>query len=587
MGRSPITQTNRKRIHNVLIMLVVAHFFMVARAIYVELWHGDDLRERRLVQSKRIVPLHARRGMILDNEGNKLAVDVPYMSIYAHPSEITNHDEYVEKLSGPLGMSGDDIRELISDPEKNSVWLVRHVSEKTADAVKELNLRGIGFSRDSKRYYPHAQTAMPVVGLLGESDGLTGVEFIFNKQLKGENGYVVLERGLGGINVPDSTRELKPAKNGEDVHLTINLAVQHFVYDALEQAVNKFGAKAGSAIAIQPKTGRILGMASYPVCDPNDFKKCPQETYRNRSIGVIYEIGSCMKPIVVAAAIDKGIVDPYAKKILCEDGMRVGGYNIREAHGVGLPAYLSPYDIVIHSYNSGTARIGLMMGKEMQRETFLRFHFGKAFRGLGLNNQQNGLLAPMAEVRDSTIATNSFGHGIGVTQLQMAVAMGALCNGGMLMNPTVIEKVVDSEGNVVSSFEPKPIRRVIKEDTAKLMRTMLVGAVEEGTGKAARIPGYAVGGKTGTAIMPRTDGRGYTRDVVSSFVGFAPAENPEILVMVTIERPQRGLGYYGSQVAAPAAGEIMKKALWRMNVPPADIEGGMYGFQPDTEIPND
>ncbi|HOO57031.1 MAG TPA: penicillin-binding protein 2 [bacterium] len=566
----------KKRIKILFFFIVFMYVSILARAIYIDQFMGDNLRAKRINQSKRIVTLYARRGYILDRNGSKLALDVPYSSVYAIPSIITKNDEYAEKLSGILGEKKSEIISKLSKKDSNFVWLRRMISEDAGEKTRDLGLKGIGVAREAKRVYPNDSLAAGVVGFKGEDRGIEGVEYVLDNLLRGEDGMVLLEKDLKGRNIPNSIHERKPARNGSDVYLTIDISIQHFAEQELEKTIKKYSARAGSIVVLDPKSGRVYAMATYPTFNPNNFSaysKAP-ERYRNRVISSNFEPGSVMKPIVVAAAIDRGIIDPYKAAILCEPTIQIGSWTIGETHADGLPAYKTPMDVITHSYNTGAARIALKMKKELLRNTFEEFHFGSKY-DIQLNGQESGILRSLKEMNNSRVANNGYGHGIAVTQLQMAMASAALINGGLLIQPGVVEKVIDPEGEVIYSFEPKVIKRVISEETSKLMKHFMHMTVEEGTGKDAKIEGYSLGGKTGTARVPARGG-GYLREYISSFVGFGPVEDPRLLAMVTIERPKGS--YYGSVVAVPAFREVMKKSLWHLDVPANDLPGSEVGY---------
>jgi stage V sporulation protein D (sporulation-specific penicillin-binding protein) len=561
------TLSVKKRIKIVLMVLVGLHVCIIARAVYVGEVHGDELRARGKRQSMRIIPLPARRGYIFDRNGVTLAMDVPFPSVFAIPSMISRPADYSKRLSAALGIPPSEIAKFLKNKKKNFVWLKRTITEYQAAAIKDLNLKGIVIVREAKRMYPNGSTCGVVVGFKGEDAGKEGVELSMNKQLQGRDGFILLEKDPLGRNIPQSISEKKPVKHGKDVYLTIMLPVQRFAEESLEETVPKFNAKGGSAVVIEVKTGRILAMASYPTYDPNkyvDYIKTPIR-FRNKTIWYMFEPGSAMKPLVAAAAIDAGAVDPFKEEIYCEPSIIVGGKTIKEDHGAGLPALKSVKDIIAHSYNTGAARIALRLGGPRLFKAFMRYNFGHKF-DFALAGQATGLVPDYRNVTDLTVANNAFGQGISVTQLQIAMATAAVANGGVLMQPAIVEKIVDQDGKEVYTFEPKPIRRVVSEETSKIMRYIMHMVVEEGTGESAKVEGYQIAGKTGTAQIPGPHGY-KTGEYFSSFVGFAPAEDPEILVMVSFEAPRPV--YYAAAVAAPAFQEVMKKSLWYLKIPPS------------------
>ncbi|MFA6451447.1 MAG: penicillin-binding protein 2 [bacterium] len=560
----------KNRIKTLLIVLAAMHACIVLRAIYVEQVHGVMLRERQLTQSKRIIPLQARRGYIYDRNGKRLAMDVPYMSVFAVPSIIKNNHKYAVALSGTLHMKVEEIENILNGARKRQpyVWIKRFAPEEAAQKVNELRLNGIVAIREQKRVYPNETTAAPVIGFVGESGGIEGIEMTLDALLRGRNGYVLLEKDHLGRNIPQSIRETKPVYHGNNVYLTLDLTIQHYAEEELENTVKKFNARGGGALVLEPKTGKILAMASYPSYDPNHYKeylKSDPTSFRNRVVWFRFEPGSIMKPLVVSTALDKGLIEPFKETIYCEPVFFVSGKPIKDDHGIGIPGFKNPVYVIAHSSNTGAAKIALMLGGKGIKSMVENFNFNKGFP-LPLNGQQPSMLPDFNNIRDLTIANNGFGYGISVSMLHMAMATAAIANGGLIMKPMIVDKVVKSDGSPFHVAEPRALNRAITEESAKLLRYMMSMVVEEGTGKSAQIPGYTVAGKTGTAKIVR-DGRYQNGEYFASFVGYAPVENPRLLVMVTIERPTPV--YYAAAVAAPAFKEIMMKSLWRLNVPPS------------------
>ncbi len=565
----------KRRIKIILSILVCMHAFIVLRAVYVEQVHGADLRRRQITQSKRIIPLQSRRGYIYDRNGNKLAMDVPFTSIFAIPSMIKEKKRYAAELSAPLGIPAEFINTELDKKKKPFVWLKRFVSEDTAQKVRDLNLKGVVLIRESKRVYPNGTMAAQVVGFMGEEKGVEGIEMTFDNKLRGRDGYILLEKDPLGRNIPQSIREKKPVQNGSDVFLTLDMTIQHFAEEELRRTVEKFNARGGAAIVLNPRTGRILAMASNPSFDPNRFRDYVSDptVFRNRVIWYLFEPGSIMKPLVVSTALDMKVIDPFKATIYCEPVFFVAGKPIKDDHGVDIPNMKTPVYVIAHSSNTGAAKVALMIGPEGIKSVLNRFHFTSGYK-LPLNGAQQALLPNLNKMSDLTVADNGFGYALSVTMLQMAMATSAIANDGVLMKPGIVDRVVDQDGTELYSFSPKPIRRSITAETAKLMRYMMHMVVEEGTGKNAQIPGYTVAGKTGTAKVVR--GGRYQNEYFASFVGYAPVEDPQLVVMVTIERPTPV--YYAAAVAAPAFREIMMKSLWHLNVPPSPMDSGPVGY---------
>lgn len=558
----------RNRIHVLLYTLAGLFLVVTIHTVIVQQVSGAELRERRARQGLRQITLQGHRGRILDRTGKRVfAMNVPHISIYLTPSVVTaeNRSDYAEKIAAAMRIPASSISRLLSnEPKDGVIWIKRGADMETVNRLRETNMQGLGFVKETKRVYPKGKLGAGVVGFLGADRGMEGIEYVCEDYLKGEPGYILLEKDAKGRNVPFSTLERREPRIGMDVVLTIDQVIQHHAETALENGIKTTGAESGSALVLEVDTGRILAMASSPSYDPNNFSSYSQRYFRNRPISLVIEHGSTMKPIVVAAAIDAGAVDPFKDKIKCEKFFTVDGRKVREHTSDGLPALKSVTEIVTHSYNTGCARIAMKLGEKRLRTYLDRFNFGKTY-DIKLNGEEKGLLPRDRRWRDVTVATVGYGYGLSATSLQMAMAYNTIANDGVLIQPAIIQRISDSSQRDVYNFEPRHIRRVLKPDTAKVMRYILHKTVEEGTGLKARIHDYNVAGKTGTAKI--LGDNGYVKSYHSSFIGMAPAENPKILVMVLIDKPQND--YYASEVAAPVFREIMEKALWVMNVPPS------------------
>ncbi len=575
MSLPPVT---RKRIHILLCTLVGLFVVVIVHTVVVQQVSGAELRARRARQGLRRIELQGWRGRILDRTGKRVfAMNEPRISIYITPSVVTaeNRDDYTKKIAAAMRIPRSSISDVLSQKPKNGViWIKRGADLDTVNRIREINMQGIGFIKETKRVYPKGKLGAGVVGFLGSDRGMEGIEFVCEDYLKGERGYILLEKDARGRNVPFSTMEREEPRIGMDVVLTIDQVIQHHTETALENGVKSADAESGNALVIEVDTGKILAMASYPSYDPNHFSEYSQRSFRNRPISIVNEPGSTMKPIVVASAIDAGVVDPFKDKFRCEKYFTVNGRKIHEHTTKDMPAMKSVTEIVTHSYNTGSARIAMKLGEKRLRRYLDKFNFGKKY-DLELNGEERGLMPRQKHWRDVTVATVGYGYGLSATSLQMAMAYEAIANDGVLMQPGIIERVVDSKNRAVFQFEPHRIRRVLKPETAKIMRYILNKTVEEGTGVNAQISGYNVAGKTGTAKILGSSG--YVEAYRASFIGMAPAENPKVLVMVLIDRPKNQ--YYASEVAAPVFKEIMEKSLWVMNVPPsANTKNGVVAY---------
>lgn len=550
----------------VLFMFILTfHICVISYAVFVQQVKGDELRNRGVRQGAEKQELNGKRGTIMDITGRKLAMDVRKFSVYAVPGDIENKNDAASKVGAILGISNRDITHKITT-KKNFVWIQRFIGEEAAAKIKKLKLHGIGLLPEMGRVYPKGESAAAIVGIKGTDSGMEGIEYSLEDWLKGEPGYVVLKKDATGRTVPFSVKKRVSPRIGSDVYLTIDMTVQYFAEAALEKTILDHNAKAGSVVVLKPKTGEILAMAGYPSFDPNRFRDYNQVEFRNRPIWKVFEPGSVFKPIITSMAIEAGIIDPFKETFYCEPYLVINGRRIGEHDAKGLPANKTVTEIIAKSYNTGAARIALKIGDKRLEEYLGVFNFGRKYDGLLLSGQEKGLLPQDKNWKDIKVATIGYGQGIGTTALQVAVAFSALANGGVIYDPAIVSKIVSSRDKELYKFEPRPVRRVVSKETARVMRYMMHQVVENGTGDKAKVEGYTVAGKTGTAKVPGPNGY-QSGKYISSFVGFAPVEDPEVLVMVVVEYPWPN--YYAGDVAAPAFSEIMRKTLWHLNVPPS------------------
>jgi len=571
MGQDP---TTKRKIKTLLYILVFLHSSVVIYAFFIQQVRGDELRLRGKRQGAHRIPLQGRRGSILDRNGKKLAMDLKMNSVCAMPSEVKNPARAASLLNRSIGVSSTRLRSKFAS-SRDFVWLKRLIDDETAEKVSNLDLEGIELIPEMGRFYPYGTSAAAVIGIKGMDEGIEGAEFALEDWLRGEQGYVILKKDATSRTVPFSVRERVDPHVGSDVYLTLDMRIQFYAESELERAIQEFNAKAGSVIVMDPSNGQILAMAGYPTFDPNEFWKYDQIRYRNRPIWKVFEPGSIMKPVVISMAVDAGVIDPFKDYFHCKPLIKLSGHTIREHDPEGLPAYKSVTEIITHSYNTGAAKIAMKLDEQRLRNYLGKFNFGHRYDTLRLNGQEKGLMPREKRWRDVTIATIGFGQGIGVTALQVANSFCAIANGGILFEPAIVEKVVSPEGKTIHEFKPDPIRRVISAKTSRVMKYMLHQTVEDGTGKNAKVPGYTVAGKTGTAEVPGKNGYEPGK-YISSFAGFAPVDDPKLFVLVVVELPWPR--YYAGDVAAPAFREIMRKSLWYLDVPPSESEPGSVSY---------
>ena len=552
----------RIRLLGILIPLLL--LIPMLKAFYLQILHGEALRERAIRQNRMTVSINPRRGPILDRNAQRLAVSVPVPSVYAFRENIPDKGQEALLLGEALDVDGGKILARMKTGS-GFVWLVRKISPEKADKVRKLALPGIGIQEESRRYYPSLDLAGPILGFVGTDRGLEGLEASLDEELKGAGGIRVLKRDARGrIYSPDDSWSLEPTM-GSTVQLTLDRTIQYFTEEALDLGAEGTSAKGAAAIVLESATGKILAMASYPGFNPNEFQRFSSNNYRNRAINFTYEPGSTFKIITVSAALEEKVFDEM-DILFCGNGkFKVGDVFIKDhvPHG-----WLTLRGIIQKSSNIGASKIGLELGRDRLADYAALFGFKKRV-GLLLPGERKGVLRNAATWTQVDTANASFGQGVAVTPLQMVNAINVIATGGLLLRPFLVENITNSSGNSVLKNRPEVIRQVISEATAKkVTRMMEAVAMPGGSGVRAAIPGYRVAGKTGTAQkFSSKEGRYSTSAFVASFVGFAPAEKPVITVIVVIDEPQNHM--YGGVVAAPIWARIVEKTLEYLNVEPS------------------
>ena len=557
------------RLRLVLVGLVFVGVFsvLVARAVDLQVFdqkHLEGLAQREFMKQAEVAP---RRGIIFDRNQEELAVSLDTDSVFARPLTITTPQDTGRKLAKALGLRpGKVIKSLKS--ERRFVWVARRVSPQKARQVREMGLDGVGLVKEPRRFYPYTSLACHVLGFAGlDARGLEGLEQGYDRVLRGRIRKVTSMRDALGRTIHLTPSAFTSLPEGNHLMLTLDKGVQYQTEKILAATVARYRARAGQAVVLIPQTGEILAMASVPAFNPNVFARFPRSFYRNRVITDTYEPGSTFKAFVVAAALISHRVD-LEKRFDCENGKwYVGGRTIHDAHPHKL---LNLADIVKFSSNIGAAKVGQIVGAEELYRIFKSFGFGKD-TGVDLPGESPGILRRPGSWRAVDLANICFGQGVAVTTLQMAQAMAAVANGGVLMRPFVVRAEVDQQARLLRETHPLPVRRVMTANEAKLLTAMLARVTEEGgTGVKAQVPPLAVAGKTGTAQKLNPKGGYSHRDFISSFIGFLPADDPKVVVMVAIDTP-RGQ-HYGGVVAGPAFAHIARVALKSLGWRPPSTE---------------
>ncbi|CAH2032244.1 penicillin-binding protein [Trichlorobacter ammonificans] len=564
----------REKWARIRILMVAGLFSCAFVAVAVRTFSLQVLQHEHLVkmaerQHQRTVPLTPARGGIYDRSGASLAVSLEMDSLYAEPRRIKNPETVAAILAPLLDISEQELlRKLSSD--RGFIWIERQISPETAARIRQMKLTGIGFAKESKRFYPNYEVAAHVLGFTGlDPEGLEGLERRYDSTILGKGGYLVTERDALGRDVAVKSAVVTDASPGKNLILTLDKNIQYLAEKELTKAVQSSGAKSGMVIVAEPATGKILAMANYPTFNPNSYNQYQPFQLRNRAVADSFEPGSTLKIFLLAAALEEKIVSPQ-NSINCENGRySFGGRIIRDDHPKGR---LTVAEVLKYSSNIGSAKIGLKLGDDRLHRYLTSFGFGQK-TGIDLPGEVSGSLRPVNRWYGSDIATISFGQGISVSALQLVAATSAVANGGTLMKPYLVERITDTNGQTIQSFSPQALRRIVSPSTAASVTRMMEGVVAAGgTGTNAALEEIKVAGKTGTAQKADSHGKGYSSTRrTASFIGFVPSDKPLMTILVVIDEPRTSP--YGGVVAAPVFREVAINSLCYLKA----ISGSSHG----------
>jgi cell division protein FtsI (penicillin-binding protein 3) len=559
------------RLFALLGVMAISLLAVAGRMVHLQVVKAEAFEDLGSRQRVRRVELPAKRGSILDRNGVPLAMSVDAAAIYANPQFVTDPAGSAAAIAPLLGIEPALIQERLQRTAP-FVYLARKVDIAAAERVLALSLPGIGSLDEIKRVYPAGPLAAQVVGFVGTDNvGLGGLEAGWEQLLAGVPGEEIMEQDPRGRPIAGGESKLRLPERGQDLILTIDRDIQFATEEALERALKQTGANNGTAIVMEPRTGDVLAMANWPPLDPNSFSGAKADEMRNRALQDAYEPGSVNKVITAAAALEAKLVDP-AEKLTIPDHLRMADKTFRDfqAHKVWKISYA---EALARSSNVGTIQVAQRVGKPKLHSMLRRFGLGTK-TGIGFPAESAGILLDPADWYATSMGTIPIGQGIAVTPLQIAQVYSTIANDGVLVPPRLVRATVGREGDTVER-QGRENRRVISPYTAAQIRAMLVGVVEEGTGRNARIPGYIIGGKTGTARKPLTGERGYSKDVVTTFVGMVPADAPRFVVVVVLDAPDT---HTSAATAAPVFTEIARFVITRLKVPPALVPSGRVSF---------
>lgn len=561
----------KKRITMVFLIFLVFFLFLVMRLGWIQIVQGGELEHKALENRLRQVEVNAKRGVIYERNMQELAVSTSTDYIYAIPTEVIRsgkEEEIAEKVAEVLEISAENVYEKITKENSWFEYLQRKVDFEKAEQIKEMDLPGISTAEENQRYYPRGNFASHILGFAGiDNQGLEGIEFAYDEILSGKDGAIVMEFDAHGRPMANAVHHYVPPQDGQSLVLTIDETLQHIVERKLDNLMeSSTDPRSATIIIMEPDTGKIRALGSRPDFDPNNINDFPEENWRNTAVSNSYEPGSTFKIFTSAAFLEENIIKEN-EEFYSPGYAKVGSNKIRcwrshDPHGNQVFS-----EAVKNSCNPVFVELALRLEK---KEEGLLYDYIKAFgfgekTGINLPGEAEGILIPRKDLKDINIATISMGQGIAVTPIQMAAGLAAVVNGGNLVKPQLVEKIIDKNGNIVKDFKQESSAQVVSKKTSQELLDILEDVVSEGTGRNAYIEGYRVGGKTGTAQKPEAGGYKEGK-YVSSFIGTAPINDPALICLVIVDEP-KGYPYYGGAVAAPIFKEVMKESLQYLNIP--------------------
>ena len=551
----------------VIFCLILATFAaIIARLFYWQIVKGDELRVQATAQYDEELILPARRGAIKASDGQPLAINIPSFLVYAEPNHIKNPELFARLVAPILSLDESELAAQVSQGERYWVSLAKNVDKTSVDALQSLKLVGLGFEPESKRYYPEASMAAQLLGFVGSDQqgndqGYFGLEGYYDRELRGQDGRLQIEKDVRGAPIMIGETKRIDAQNGRTLNLWLDRTVQHIAETRLSQGIVQYGAKEGSVTIMDPKTGGILAMASFPTYDPGQYTKFDKTSYQNPVVAHSFEPGSTFKVLIMAAALNERVLTPATTEN--ETGpVQVGEYAIRTWNNQYL-GIQTMTEVIQHSSNVGMVFVEQKLGKANMLRYIHAFGFGKS-TNIDLEDEAVPSLRSDSQWGDIDLATSSFGQGIAVTPIQMIRAVGALANDGWLVEPHMVKSITDGNGKTMT-LPLKRTAQIVSKNASDLMTEMMINAVDNGESKWAKPKGYRIAGKTGTAQIPVAGHYDATK-TIASFVGFAPADDPRFVMLVTLTEPSTS--QWGSETAAPLFFSIAKDIFLYKDIPP-------------------
>ncbi len=556
------------RYRSVLLFFTVLLLFVTVRLFYWQIVRASELASIGQSQYGQNVKLVPKRGEIRTSDGFPLASNKVTYLVFANPKEIKEKDK-TSRLLAPILQK--DVASISALLDLNRYWVAvgSKISTVQKEEVEKLDLPGIGFDDQSIRFYPEASVGAKLLGFVGKNElgddiGQFGLEGYYDRQLRGKEGVAKQIHDALGRPILAKLHNSSGEIDGRNLNLHIDRVLQFVLEDELKTGIEQYGAVGGMAAMMDPKTGGILAMASFPSFDPAKYYEHSAEEFKNAFITDTYEPGSTFKPLVMAAAINEGLVKPETVCPNCNGPIEIGGYTIKTWNDK-YQENLTMTQAIQYSDNTGMVFVGQKLGLDRMLNYFDKYGLGKA-TGIDLQGEVTPSIRPRSNWYPIDLATSSFGQGISITPIELLAAFSSLANKGVRMEPHVVASVETPEGEVIT-IPPKKINQPVSEKTAKIMTEILVNAVEKGEAKWAKPKGYRIAGKTGTAQIP-VEGHYDPNQTIPSFIGFAPADDPKFVMLVVLDRPTKSI--YGSETAAPIFFRIAKKALTYYNIAPTE-----------------
>ena len=557
----------KQRLSFLFILFVLMWAGLVFRGTSLKLFPDSRLLQQKEKQFSRSITVPAKRGSILDRKGRELAVSVPSYSLFADPKIIKNKRHVARQLKKILGGSSQKYRKQIAGDKRRFVWIKRKLPQDLRDQVAALKEKGLGFVEEPKRVYPNNALMAQVLGFIGrEGHGLEGLEYKYNQDLQGKKLKQIVPRDARGRPLVGDARLLLDQDDGLDLTLTVDQDAQYFLENKLMEAIDRHEAQSAVGVILSVKDAEVIAMASVPGADANQATHYAFDMRKNRAISDAFEPGSTMKPFIIGAALENQLIKP-STLIDCEGGkLRVGKRWIREADASHKFDELTVNEVLSYSSNVGSAKIGFKVGDQKAFEFFSKMGFGRKVK-VGLPGENKGIMHK-PPWRKHLLSNISFGHGLSVTPLQLATAYLKIANKGIYQQPTILKSVSNKLNGKGRDLPERESYRAMSSEVASMLSLMLTQATTgRGTGKAAKVPGYPVAGKTGTAQKVDSEFGGYLKGkYISSFAGFLPSHSPEYVIYVAVDSPEND--YYGSQVAAPLFSQIGSFLMRRSGIAP-------------------